>query len=119
MADVLTTHGGDFERASRQYARKCAELGFAALAQAFNHCDCDYHPHRYAPDVQERFRELMLEIVGLVESGRIEPNAGHADYLRAQEAKKDATLQAVLKRAGRKTPIRRRDVGGPAGGHHA
>jgi hypothetical protein len=110
VADLVPTERGEFERASRQYARKCAELGFATLAQAFNHCEESYHPHRYAPDVQERFRELMLEIVSLIESGRIEPNARHADYLREQAAKEDTTLQAVLKSASRKTRIRRDGV---------
>jgi hypothetical protein len=108
MADLVPSERLVFERASRQYARKCAELGFAALAQAFNHCNEDYHPHRYAPGVQERFRELMLEIVSLVEAGNIEPNPLHANYLRGQAAKGDAMLQAVLKRVSRQTPIRKR-----------
>jgi hypothetical protein len=78
----------------------------AAFAQAFNHCDEDYHAHRYAPEVQERFFELALELVALVESGRIEHNPRHSQHLLAQAARTDAPLQALLKRASRKSPIR-------------
>lgn len=98
MQDASTPSGQDsFEAEGRRYARAYASDGMAAFAQAFNHCDEDYHPHKYAPEVQERFWELGLELVALVESGRIEPNPNHRQYLRAQEAKQDKTLQAVLK----------------------
>ena len=107
MQHASTPYGGArFEADSRRHARACASAGIAAFAQAFNHCDEDWHPHKYAPDVQERFREIGLELVALVESGCIEPNPNHRQYLRAQEAKQDKTLQALFKRAGRKTPIR-------------
>lgn len=105
MAD-LSSQLGEFERASREYARKCAAVGIGALAQAFNHCDEDYHAHRYARDVQGRFRELCTELVALIETGEIERNPGHERWLRAEAAKRDPTLQLVLKRATRKTLIR-------------
>jgi hypothetical protein len=62
--------------------------------------------HVFEPEVQDRFRDLCIELVALVESGEIQRNPRHADYLRAQAAKCDTTLQAVLKRVSRKAPIR-------------
>jgi hypothetical protein len=96
----------DFEDASRQFARECARNGVGLLARAFNHCGADCHPHIYSADVQERFRDLCIEIVALVETGEVQLNPRHATYQRAQAAKQDPALQAVLKRASRKTRIR-------------
>ena len=101
-----TTPPPSFEDASRADARACAQGGLAALARAFNHCDRADMAHRYANAVQSRFHALAVELVGLVEHGAIELNPAHAQHLKARAARGDKTLQAVIKRASRKAPIR-------------
>lgn len=105
---MSTTPPASFEAASRADARACAQHGIAALARAFNHCDREDVAYRYADDVQARFFALATELVALVEHGTIEPNPAHALHLKAQAARGDNRLQAVIRRASRKTPIRGR-----------
>lgn len=102
-----TPHTG-FEETSRANARACAQAGLALLAQAFNHCDRADLAHRYADAEQSRFHALAVELVELVEHGTIEANPAHAQNLRAQAARSDSALQAVFRRASRKTPIQSR-----------
>lgn len=97
-----------FEDASRAEARCCAQNGIAALARAFNHCDRDDAPYRYTDTVQSRFHALAVELVALVEHGAIETNAAHWRYLKARAARGDETLQALIRKVSRKTPIRGR-----------
>lgn len=97
-----------FDDASRADARPCAQAGIAALARAFNHCGRDDVEYRYSDAVQSRFHALAAELVGLVEHGAIEVNPAHALHLKARAARSDKTLQAVMRRASRKTPIRGR-----------
>lgn len=103
-----TTQPPSFEDTSRAEARSCAQCGLAALARAFNHCDRADVAHRYTDAVQSRFHALAVELVGLVEHGAIEVNPAHAQHLKARGARGDTTLQAVIRRASRKTPIRGR-----------
>lgn len=103
-----TTPPAGFDDASRADARASAQHGLAALARAFNHCDLAEVAHRYADDVQARFFALATELVALVEHGTIEVNPAHALHLKARAARGDKTLQAVIRRASRKTPIRGR-----------
>lgn len=103
-----TTPPPSFEGASRADARACAQDGIAALARAFNHCSRADVAHRYTDAVQSRFHALAVELVGLVEHGAIEPNPAHAQHLKAQAARGDKALQAVIRNASRKTPIRGR-----------
>lgn len=105
---MSTTPPASFEAASRADARTCAQDGIAALARAFNHCDREDVAHRYADDVQARFFVLAAELVGLVEHGAIELNPAHTLHLKARDARSDKTLQAVIRKASRKTPIRGR-----------
>ena len=95
-----------FENESRKGAHSCARMGVAAFAQAFNHFDEGHHPYRYAPEVQERFLDIARELYSLVERGRIECNPNHEQFLIAQEATQNKTLQALYRRASRKTPIK-------------
>lgn len=103
-----TTPPTSFEVASRADARACAQDGLATLARAFNHCDRADVAHRYADDVQARFFALATELVGLIEHGAIEQNPAHALHLKARAARGDKALQAVIRGASRKTPIRGR-----------
>lgn len=103
-----TTPPAGFDDASRADARASAQNGLAALARAFNHCDQADVAHRYADHVQARFFALATELVALVEHGTIEVNPAHALHLKARAARTDKTLQAVIRRASRKTPIRGR-----------
>ena len=102
------TPPANFDDASRNDARACAQGGLAALARAFNHCDRCEVAYRFSDAVQSRFEALAIELVGLVEHGAIEANPAHAQHLKAQSARNDAALQAVIRRASRKTPIRGR-----------
>lgn len=103
-----TTPPADFDDASRADARASAQNGLAALARAFNHCDRADVAYRYTDAVQTRFHALAVELVALVEYGAIEVNPAHALHLKTRAARGDKTLQAVIRKASRKTPIRGR-----------
>lgn len=94
------------DEACRTEARDLAQTGMAYLARAFNHCGTAALAHRYTDEVQRRFEELAVEIVGLVENGAIEANPAHAQHLRALAARNDHAVQSVIRRASRKTRIR-------------
>lgn len=79
-----------------------------ALAMVFNPCDFERIPHRYTKVAQEKFIRLAAELRILIEKEEIEPNPAHALYLKAQAARRDPGVQALIKRASRKTPIRAR-----------
>lgn len=96
-----------FQADSREAARSAAREAFALLAHGFNHCDNLAVPHKYAPDVQHRFSELLGELFLLVERGDIEPNPRYARYLLAQEARSNQALQDVIRRASRTRRARR------------
>lgn len=102
------TQSDGFEAASRGDARELAQDGLAAMARAFNHCGRPELAYRYASEVQARFEALAVELVHLVECGEIEPNPAHRGHLRAMAARHDKTLQTVIRKASRKTPIRSR-----------
>jgi hypothetical protein len=91
---------------SRGEAHEAAAHGMGALARAFNHCENHMLPYRYADHVQAEFFELSVKIARLIEHGDIEPNPAHEQYRRAVAAKSDKRLQAVLRRASKRTPIR-------------
>lgn len=98
----------NLEEENRADARACAQGGIAALARAFNHCGRDDVAYRYTDEVQSRFLDLAAELVRLVEHGDIEDNPAHGMYLQGQAARSDKALQAVIRRACNKTPIRGR-----------
>jgi hypothetical protein len=98
----------NFEEASRADARACAQSGLAAVARALNHCGREDVAHRYTDAVQSRFHALAVELVGLIEHGAIEANPAHGHYLKVQAARCDKSLQALIRKASRKTPIRGR-----------
>lgn len=98
----------DFQQISRADARAFARDGIAALARAFNHCGRDDVVHRYTDDVQSRFLDLAAEVVQLVEHGDIEVNAAHGMHLQSRDARNDEALQALIRRASQKAPIRGR-----------
>jgi hypothetical protein len=98
----------DFTEKSRIEARGHAREGIASLALAFNHCGRNEVAHRYADAVQSQFLELAAELIRLIEYGDIETNPAHGLYLQAQGARSDKALQAVIRKASRKTPIRTR-----------
>lgn len=97
-----------FEYASRAEAREVAHYAIAAVARAFNHCGAVEVPYRYSDAVQSRFQALAAELVRLVEHGANEPNPEHGLYLKARAARSDPALQALIRKASRKTPIRSR-----------
>jgi len=90
----------------RGQARASAQAGIALLAQAFNHCGNEKLPHRFTTDAKARFLELATELVMLVESGGIEANPSHDLHLKAVAARNDGPLQALIRKASKKTPIR-------------
>ena len=92
----------------RSQARASAQAGIALLAQAFNHCGNEKLPHRFTADAQARFAELATELVMLVENGDMEANPSHGFYLKAMAARNDGPLQALIRKASKKTPIRAR-----------
>ena len=92
----------------RAQARASAQAGIALLAQAFNHCGNEKLPHRFSTDVQARFAELATELVMLVERGDIEANPAHGLYRKALAARNDGALQALIREASKKAPIRAR-----------
>lgn len=96
----------DHQERSRSEARDLAQTGMSYLARAFNHCGTAALAHRYTDEVQRRFEELAVEIVRLVENGAIEANPAHAQHMRAMAARNDCAVQAVIRRASRKTRIR-------------
>lgn len=90
----------------REHALACYRAGIVALAQAFNPTNIDWLPHRYDKETRAQFIQLARELEKLVMDGAIEPNPAHSNYLRAQAARRDPGVQALIKRASRKTPIR-------------
>ncbi len=94
-----------FEDASRDEARGLARDGLAAMARALNHCGRPELAYRYTSEVQSRFEALAVELVHLVEFGEVESNPAHRGHLQAVAARTDETLQALIRKASRKTPI--------------
>lgn len=95
-----------FEAESRDQARACGRVGFKGFALAFNATNDPENAWRYSREVRERFEELCTELLGLIETGRIEKTPGHAHLVAAREARKNPALQTLIRKASRKTPIR-------------
>jgi hypothetical protein len=75
--------------APRDQARDLAAEGASLLARALNHCDSPELSYRYADAEQERFLDLMTELVKLIETGRIVD-------LRPQRARSDVDFQRFV-----------------------
>lgn len=97
----------DFEIESRQLAKACGRVGREAFARAFNAKGHPEHEWRYSAEVIERFEELCEELVHLVADGEMERNPAHAAYAAARDARKNPALQALIRKASSKTPIRK------------
>lgn len=65
------------ETKARNEARKYATDAVAGLAHALNACDRPDAHYRYGNAEQARFKALVIEIIEIVETGKIElaPNA--------------------------------------------
>jgi hypothetical protein len=65
------------ETKARNEARKYASNGVASLAHALNTCGETDAYYRYGNAEQARFKALVVEIIEIVETGKIElaPNA--------------------------------------------
>ncbi len=85
----------------REQAHELARDGVAYLAKAMNLFSAPESPFRYSKDVHDKMFRLGVEIARLIEYGDIEPNPEHEVYRRALAAKRDKTLQAVLRQASK------------------
>ena len=94
------------EEAAREGARSCARTGVGMLARAFNHVDDGDIEWRYSEDVQQRFFELAAEMVRLVETGEVHENPQHARNRLVQAARRDLSVQMLIRKASKKTRIR-------------
>jgi len=90
----------------RQIAHDFGVDGLASFAKAFNFLDEDQIPFRRPQWVKQRFRELAIELVELVEHAPIEPNLHHEHHLQMLAARNDIAVQALIRRASKKTPMR-------------
>lgn len=62
----------------RDIARAEAEIGLAYFARAFNVCDNPDLPYQWSPMVLDRFKDLAVQLINLVEEGGIDPREGSA-----------------------------------------
>lgn len=92
---------------ARRHARALARAGVKAFCLALNHERDPMLEWVYSEEVQQRVLELTAELDELLRHGQMLPNPGHAQWARAEAARKDPALQKLISRASRKTPIRR------------
>jgi len=78
------------ETKARNEARKHTQEGVGRLAHALNACDNPDATYRYGKAEQARFKALVMEIIEIVETGKIElaPNA---------EARSDKDFQRFMR----------------------
>lgn len=88
---------------ARKEARACARAGLAAFSRAYNHpLDGDFE-WRYGEEVQQRFLDLMAELLEMIEHGEVLENPEHARWRAVQAAKADPAVQTLLSKAMSKT----------------
>jgi len=89
----------------RKHAMQCYRVAVAALSGGIAIND-DPTPYCYGDDSQRELVELLARVLIVIERGEIEVNPRHAAWRKAQDAKNDPAVRALLRRASRKTPIR-------------
>lgn len=57
---------------ARKMANNAAGQGVGILAYAFNTCDDPRVPYRYSDADQEKFKEVVFQIIQIIEEGEIE-----------------------------------------------
>lgn len=95
--------GPEFQRIAGEHSR----AGLMCFVQAFSVGDAPNMKYRYTEAVKSRFAELAAELMQLVTCGGREVNPAYGEYLLSQKAKKDQAVQALIRKASRKTPIRK------------
>ncbi len=80
---VLIRHGCS-NRSPRDFAECISKQGFGLIIHAFNATNDPAIPYRYSPASIERMKELMMEMMQLVEEGNIIelPHVADADFRR-------------------------------------
>lgn len=97
--------GDDF----REEAEEIFRTGFWVVGRAFNIQDAAPDlPYRFDSSSRNKAMSLLVQLVELMRAGAIEPNPLHAGWKHAQAARSDPTIQALIRRASKKTPIRAR-----------
>lgn len=80
---------------------------FQALSRVFDlDPDRPAQAYRFDGSVRARAMRALIDLTALYDHGRIEPHPEHPDNQRAQAARADAVLQAVIRRASDRAPIR-------------
>ena len=102
----------DTDHEFQRIAGGAARDGLMCFVKAFNVGDVPGMKYRFSNDVQDRFVELAAELMTLVTCGGREVNPAYLQYLAGQKAKRDHAVQALIRRASRKTPIRKSAKGG-------
>mgnify|MGYP001293382952 CR=1 FL=1 len=77
-------------KSNRDTAIDCVKHAVATLARAFNACDEQGIPYRYGDVEQERFRNVVFELIDIVERGKIES-------LAHLHAKQDRNFQEFMR----------------------
>lgn len=77
-------------KSNRDSAVDCVKHAVATLARAFNACDEQEISYRYGDVEQERFRRVVIELIDIVERGKIES-------LAHQHAKQDVDFQKFMR----------------------
>jgi hypothetical protein len=57
---------------ARQYAERYIEHGIGMLAHALNACDDNKIPYRFGDVERERLKDIALELITIVNSGKVE-----------------------------------------------
>lgn len=86
----------------REQAHELARDGVAHLARAVNLLSSPETAFRYTQDVHEQMVRLGVEMARLIESGNIEPNPAHVQYLQLKAARADGSVQRLLQKAVRR-----------------
>lgn len=93
--------------AYRPQAERDLRQGVCAIGIALNLENlCGNLPYRFDDASRARALALLAELWRLFEDGTIESNPAHVEWLRAKAAREDPALQALIRKASRKTPIR-------------
>lgn len=90
-------------------AAAAADFGtaFRAFSRVFD-LDTDQPPQAYRFDgsVRARAMRALIDLTSLYDHARIEPHPEHPASQRAQAARDDVAVQAVIRRASDRAPIR-------------
>jgi hypothetical protein len=91
----------------RPQAERDLRQGVLRIGVALNLEDLgDNLPYRFDDASRTRAMGLLAELWRLFEAGTIEPNPSQRESLRVRAARVDPAVQALIRRASKKTPIR-------------